>query len=60
LRLYKKHKFEDFAKTKLLVFERCKNVLGENVEVVVLKNMKAWMSFFMLEKRRKKENYLSG
>jgi len=28
-------------------------VLGENVKVVVLKNMKAWMSFFMLRKKKK-------
>jgi len=53
LEMYKKHEFEDFAKTKLLVFERCKNVLGENVEVVVLKNTKAWMSFFMFRKKKK-------
>jgi len=57
LELYKKHEFEDFAKTKLLVFERHKDVLGENVEEVVLKNMEAWMSFFALW-RKKKEGKL--
>ena len=56
LELYKKHEFEDFAKTKLLVFERRKDVLGENVEEVALKNMEAWMSFFCaLEKEERGE-----
>jgi len=53
LELYKKHEFVDFEKTKQLVFEKFKDVLGENVREVALKNMEAWMSFFALRKKKK-------
>jgi len=54
LEQYKKHEPVDFNKTEKIVYEKYKAVLhGANVQQVTRKNMRAWKSFFELNKKKK-------